>query len=128
MNDMEICINNIKFYAKMKDINLGTLETSAGVSVGYFSRYAKRGWKKMPVSVLYKVSEVLGVDVNSLLETRETKDFAAEIIRMGKCTGTGVDFTGTEYKCFIMCGDNKLTIDTHSNIVAALIQLTNLFT
>lgn len=62
------CLNNIRFLAKAKGINLGDLETGAGVSAGYLSRISKEDSRSSPsIEVLSSFSEKLGVSIDGLV-------------------------------------------------------------
>ncbi len=66
--DKQRCINNIKFLAKAKGINLGDLETGAGVSAGYLSRLSKEDSKSSPsIEMLTSVARKLGVSLDGLI-------------------------------------------------------------
>lgn len=66
--DKQICLNNIRFLAKAKGINLGDLETGAGVSAGYLSRLSKEDSKSSPsIEVLSSIAEKLGVSIDGLV-------------------------------------------------------------
>lgn len=66
--DKQVCLNNIRFLAKAKGINLGDLETGAGVSAGYLSRLSKEDSKSSPsIEVLSSIAEKLGVSIDGLV-------------------------------------------------------------
>lgn len=66
--DKQMCLNNIRYLAKSKGLNLGDLETGAGVSAGYLSRVGKEDSKSSPsIEVLSFMAERLGVSVDGLI-------------------------------------------------------------
>ena len=66
--DKMICLNNIRYLAKAKGINLGDLETGAGVSAGYLSRIGKEDNKSSPsIEVLTSIADKLGVSLDGLV-------------------------------------------------------------
>ena len=66
--DKTLCLNNIRYLAKSKGINLGDLETGAGVSAGYLSRIGKEDNKSSPsIEVLSSIADKLGVSLDSLI-------------------------------------------------------------
>ena len=66
--DKTKCLNNIRYLAKSKGINLGDLETGAGVSAGYLSRIGKEDNKSSPsIEVLTSIADKLGVSLDGLV-------------------------------------------------------------
>lgn len=63
-----VCLSNIYFLAKQKNIKIGDLESAAGVSAGYISRLNKDTTKASPsIEMLVVVADMLGVSLDSLL-------------------------------------------------------------
>lgn len=58
-------INNIKVLAKRKDIQIGQLESQAGVSTGYLSRQASSA-SGMGIAVVAQMAQVLDVSLDDL--------------------------------------------------------------
>lgn len=64
----KICLSNLYFLSKEKGIRLGDIETTAGVSPGYFSRLNKEDSTANPsVEVLSSVADQLGVPIDGLI-------------------------------------------------------------
>lgn len=61
-------IKNINSLAILNGINIGDLEIKSGVSVGYFSRLKKNSAQKIPIEMLIKVSEILGISIDALIK------------------------------------------------------------
>lgn len=59
-------INNIKVLAKRKDIQIGQLESQAGVSTGYLSRQASSA-SGMGIAVVAQMAQVLDVSLDDLV-------------------------------------------------------------
>jgi transcriptional regulator with XRE-family HTH domain len=84
--DKKICINNIKFLAKEKNIKLGELEAAANVSPGYFSRINKEENGATPsIDVLCAICSQLDISLDVLimcdLETLSpTQEYLARLI------------------------------------------------
>lgn len=66
MFDKTKLINNIKVLAKRKDIQLGQLESQAGVSTGYLSRQASSA-SGMGIAVVAQMAQVLDVSLDDLV-------------------------------------------------------------
>lgn len=63
-----LCLNNIRHLAKAKNINIGELESAAGVSTGYLSRLSKEDSKATPsIEVLAIMASKLGVSIDGLI-------------------------------------------------------------
>jgi len=74
-----LCLNNIRHLAKAKNINIGELETAAGVSVGYLSRLSKEENKGSPsIEVLAIMASKLGVSIDGLISCDYTGLSATE--------------------------------------------------
>lgn len=83
MLDKLSIIDNIRALAKYKKINLSDLEKESGVSVGYFARLyldidtarkseftEEKKERPLPsVEVMYKVSKLLGISLDKLMDT-----------------------------------------------------------
>lgn len=69
-------IQNIRALLRMKNIKIGQLEKTIGVSVGYVSRL-ENGEKRMGFNTIYKAAQTLGVTVDELI----TGEFRKEILR-----------------------------------------------
>ena len=66
--DKRICLANIDYLAKKKNINRKQLEEAAGVSQGYISRLMKDGNStKLTVDVIMNIAHLLNVTPNTLL-------------------------------------------------------------
>lgn len=66
--DKAICVSNIYFLAKQKEMKIGDLESECGVSTGYISRLNKEDSKTVPgLEFLLAVAEKLGVSLKSLV-------------------------------------------------------------
>ena len=64
----KLCLANIYYLAKQKNIKIGDLESAAGVSAGYISRLNKPDTKTSPsLEMLITVADMLGVTLDSLL-------------------------------------------------------------
>ncbi len=72
--DKKLCLNNIYYLTKERNIKIGDLETNAKVSTGYFSRLNKEDNKTNPsIDALCLVAEQLSVSIDSLINI----DFSA---------------------------------------------------
>lgn len=69
---------NIRCIAKYKKIKLQDMEKAIGVSAGYFSRKTNRS---MSAEKLYKVSKVLNVSMEDLIEDKCRKQIIEEKIK-----------------------------------------------
>lgn len=66
--DKKICLANIDYLARQKNINRKQLEEAAGVSQGYISRLMKEGnTTKLTVDVIMNIAHLLNVTPNTLL-------------------------------------------------------------
>lgn len=66
--DKAVCVSNIYFLAKQKEMKIGDLESECGVSVGYISRLNKEDNKTIPgIEFLLAVAEKLGISLESLV-------------------------------------------------------------
>lgn len=66
--DKKICLANIYYLAKEKNIKIGDLETAAGVSVGYLSRINKEDNETNPsIDFISKVAESLNTGIDTLI-------------------------------------------------------------
>ncbi len=71
--DKQTCLGNIRHLAKEKGINIGELETGAGVSPGYLSRIGKEDNKSSPsIEVLVSMAEKLGISLDTLISVNIT--------------------------------------------------------
>lgn len=66
MFDKTKLINNIKVLAKRKDIQIGQLESQAGVSTGYLSRQASNA-SGMGIGVVAQMAQILDVSLDDLV-------------------------------------------------------------
>jgi len=63
-----LCLSNIYYLAKKKNVKIGDLENAAGVSAGYISRLNKADTKTSPsIEMLVAVADMLGVSLDALL-------------------------------------------------------------
>lgn len=63
-----LCLSNIYYLAKKKNIKIGDLESAAGVSAGYISRLNKADTKTSPsIEMLVAVADMLEVSLDALL-------------------------------------------------------------
>lgn len=69
-------INNIKVLAKRKDIQIGQLESQAGVSTGYLSRQASSA-SGMGIAVVAQMAQVLDVSLDDLVNVDLESDVSA---------------------------------------------------
>lgn len=131
MNGTEICIDNIKYYARMKHISIGTLEEAVGVSRGYFSRYAKRSWKKISVELLCKVSDMLEVPVDKLFKEKDAAETLKDVLEHGELEGIGIDIsssmqTAKKFSCFVAYCGEKTTLQKYEKLSEAVNELERL--
>lgn len=90
-----VCLNNIHYFMKKKDIKVQDLEKGADVSKGYISRLSAEGNHTVPsIDVISSFADILGVTIDALLKY----DFSK--------------FTDTEQS--VLQFINKLVIDTES--------------
>ena len=66
--DKSLMINNILYLIKQRGVKIGELEMEAGVSPGYISRINKEGNTKPGIDFIYNVSDVLNLDIDTLLK------------------------------------------------------------
>lgn len=72
--DKKLCISNVYYLTKEQGKKLGDVETTAGVSAGYFSRLNKEESTANPsIEVLASVADQLGVTVDALI----SRDYSA---------------------------------------------------
>lgn len=70
MFDKDICLKNIYYLAKSKDVKIGDIEKAVPVSSGYFSRLGKEDNKSVPgVDVIATSAKMLGVPMDLLIST-----------------------------------------------------------
>lgn len=63
-----LCLSNIYYLAKQKNVKIGDLESAAGVSTGYISRLNKADTKTSPsIEMLVAVADMLDVSLDALL-------------------------------------------------------------
>ena len=110
---MNICdfLNNIKFYARAKNITIGQLEETAGVAAGYLSRIVKSGRNDIPFSVLYSISEQLDITIDKLIEHKQPQDIAAELIRAGIYDSLSIQRTDLGCAYYAQIGREKVRLD-----------------
>jgi len=78
--DKKRCLANIYFLAKEKNIKIGDLESTAGVSAGYLSRINKEDNETNPsVELLIAVAHELGVSLDALINYEFDKQTATEV-------------------------------------------------
>lgn len=66
--DKKLCLNNIYYLAKERNIKIGDLESKAEISTGYFSRLNKDDNKTSPsIDVLCSVADDLKISLDSLI-------------------------------------------------------------
>lgn len=66
--DRSRLMNNITTLIKEKNIKIGELENSVGISTGYLSKMAKPENESMPgIDLIWKLAEKLGVSVDMLV-------------------------------------------------------------
>lgn len=66
--DKKICLANIYYLAKEKNIKIGDLEAAAGVSVGYLSRINKDDNETNPgIDFISRVAELLNTGIDTLV-------------------------------------------------------------
>lgn len=75
MDNLENFYKNVKYLCKAKGIKIGELEAGVGVSKGYFSRVSKSGQKEIGVIKAFKIAEILGQDLESLINDDAWVDF-----------------------------------------------------
>jgi len=63
----------VKFICKDKGIKISDLEKKIGVSKGYISRL-KQGTKEIGLFKAYKIANILGCNLNDLIESETWKD------------------------------------------------------
>lgn len=63
-------VDNIRIFSKMRGIPIGNLEKAIDVSPGYISRI-RSGQKCINAYLIYKVINILEIDVEELLEKRD---------------------------------------------------------
>lgn len=114
----ELCMKNIYFQAKAKNIKIGELETAAGVSAGYLSRLTKEGNEGNPnIETLCAISAKLEMPLDILLTVdlsglSGTEAYMVKFLRRlieetkedkvsWKCDGVDALYRGE-------CPDNKL--------------------
>lgn len=68
--DNSFLIGNINYFLRKLNLRMGELEQIIGISAGYISRTAKENAaKKLSIDVVWKLSQLFGVDVKTLIET-----------------------------------------------------------
>lgn len=66
--DKKLCMNNIYYLAKKRNLKIGDIENKAEISPGYFSRINKDDSKTNPsIEVLCSVAEQLSIGLDSLI-------------------------------------------------------------
>lgn len=95
--DQEMAVGGqIRELRKVKGLTLQQLADSAGVSVGYLSQI-ERNQSKLPIGVLRKLSDVLGVHMNWFFHANDTPTQEKDIIvrshnrRRFTFTGIGIE-------------------------------------
>lgn len=68
---------NIRCIVAMRKLNMGDIEKTAGVSQGYISRKCRGGNEKITIHMIVSFADVLGVEMNDLME----KDYASDFRR-----------------------------------------------
>lgn len=116
--DKDLCMKNIYFQAKAKNIKIGELETAAGVSAGYLSRLTKEGNEGNPnIETLCAISEklempldiLLTVDLSGLSGTEAYMvKFLRRLIEETKEDKVSWKFDGVDALYRGDCQDNKL--------------------
>lgn len=72
--DKKLCMNNIYYLVKKRNLKIGDIESKAEISPGYFSRINKEDSKTNPsIEVLCSVAEQLSISLDSLISV----DFSA---------------------------------------------------
>ena len=71
---MEQFYRNIKFLCKFNHIRMNELEKQLDISIGYLSKTAKHR-KNLSIEKIAKISEILGVTVDDLIN----RDYAKEL-------------------------------------------------
>ena len=120
MNVTENFIKYIKFFAKLNDMKLGTLEEQLQVSKGYFSRYAKRGWKKISGDMIQKAADVLNVSCEKLFADYTEETAARELIKNKRCRSLGINVKNDKYQCYVECDDMRIELTEHCSISEAV--------
>lgn len=78
--DKKICLANIYYLAKEKNIKIGDLETAAGVSVGYLSRINKEDNETNPsIELLISVAKTLDVSLDALINYEFDRQTPTEV-------------------------------------------------
>lgn len=95
--DQEMAVGGqIRELRKVKGLTLQQLADSAGISVGYLSQI-ERNQSKLPIGVLRKLSDVLGVHMNWFFQANDTPAQEKDIIvrshnrRRFTFTGIGIE-------------------------------------
>ena len=114
MIDVATCIKNIRTYAKAKDINIGLLETSAGVSAGYLSRMDKK--QNISISTLNRFADVLNISPAMLLSEVKEHEIAADLIRTGDFDNITIEKTDKGYAVYVQKGNGKISAAEYSDI------------
>lgn len=100
------CINNIRRYAKAKDINLGQLETAAGYTAGYLSRIEKKD--NISFKTVNAFAEKLGITADMLFAEKLESDIAAELINSKDFSNITIAKTEKGYSIYVQNGNKRV--------------------
>ena len=99
--DRSRLMNNITTLIKEKNIKIGELENSVGISTGYLSKMAKPENESMPgIDLIWKLAEKLGVSVDMLVggdfsKSNDNLFYLVKFLHELKLETDGVNFPAT---------------------------------
>jgi len=100
-----VCLENIKTFAKIKNVQIGQLEKDVGVSPGYLSRKKEGG--RIPLSVVEKISKKLDVALISLFTAMTESDVFHHYIKAKTYNAIGIEKTESGFCCYVTVGGRR---------------------